>query len=264
MKIITLLTDFGTQDGYPAIMKGIIWSIAPGTHIADISHEVPPQDVAAGARLLERAAPFFPPGTVHIGVVDPGVGTGRRPIAAQLGQQFFVGPDNGLVTMLLDRTQRQNQAVEVVALDQPRYWLPVVSNTFHGRDIFAPVGAALVNGVSLSSLGSNVVDPQRLDLPGFHRTAQGWRGEVVHIDHFGNLATNLPADVITTSGKVSVHAAGKVIPRLSTTFGEGEPGDLIAVIDSSNLLSIAVVNGNAQECTGAKLGEPVEVIQQPA
>ncbi len=191
MSIITLLTDFGLKDGNVGVMKGVIWKIAPEAQIADLSHLIPPQDVQDGALILSRSAPYFPPGTVHVAVVDPGVGTTRRPIAARLGGQFFVLPDNGLITLLLEQAEAASEIVEFVHLDQAQYWLPAVSHVFHGRDIFAPSAAHLANGVLLTELGTPIHDPQRLKFPVPTRTDLGLLGEVIHIDHFGNLSTSI-------------------------------------------------------------------------
>ena len=164
MTVITLTTDFGTKDGFVGTMKGVIWGICPDAQIADISHEIPPQNIKEGAIALWRAAPFFPAGTVHIAVVDPGVGTIRRPIAMQLGSQFYVGPDNGIFTPLIEDARKFSLETRFVALDQPRFWLQHVSRTFHGRDVFAPAGAHLASGVKLDELGTPFADPVLLPL----------------------------------------------------------------------------------------------------
>ena len=218
MKYITLLTDFGLKDGYVGVMKGVIWGICPGVQIADITHSVSPQNVLEGAIVLERTAPFFPEGTVHVAVVDPGVGTRRRPIAARLGEQFFVGPDNGLFTLLLEKNRSQQKPVEVVHLDQPRYWLGDVSNVFHGRDIFAPVAAHLANGVPLASLGSVIQDAAVLYLPQPKPIPGGWSCQIITIDQFGNLATNLMREQLSTLRNPCVKIGGQTIIGLSATF----------------------------------------------
>ena len=153
MPVITLTTDFGEKDGFTGVLKGVIWGICPDAQIADITHSISPQNVLEGALALWRAAPFFPAGTVHIAVVDPGVGTNRRPMAARLGDYFYVGPDNGLFTPMIEDARNNNQVVEFVHLDKPKFWLKNVSHTFHGRDIFAPVGAHLANGIFNHQVG---------------------------------------------------------------------------------------------------------------
>jgi S-adenosyl-L-methionine hydrolase (adenosine-forming) len=260
MKLITLLTDFGLQDGYPGIMKGVIWSIAPDVQIADLTHEIPPQDVLSGAQALGRAAPYFPAGTIHVGVVDPGVGTARRPIAARLGGSYFVGPDNGLFTMLANRTQAMGEQTVVVKLERSEYWLSEVSNTFQGRDIFAPVGAHLANGTALEALGPPVRDPVMLTLPKPGAIEGGWEGQVTHVDHFGNLATNLNLSYLDPLSVKEIRVGGKVINGLRNTFGEGQPGELLAFIDSSGSLSMGVVNGNAAQRLELGAGAPVVVL----
>jgi len=256
---ILLLTDFGTRDGYPAVMKGVIWSIAPQAEVADLAHDIPPQDVLAAALTLGRAAPYFPAGTVFVAVVDPGVGTSRRPLAARLGAHLFAAPDNGLLTVVLQKAERSGAPVELVHLDRPGYWLPQVSRTFHGRDIFAPVAAHLANGAALTELGTPIADPIRLRLPEARRTRQGWQGEVIHIDHFGNLATNLGREHLPPAGEVEIRIRGERIAGVAEAFGEKPAGSLTALIDSAGALSIAVVNGSAAERLHAGVGEVVEM-----
>ncbi len=259
--IITLMTDFGMRDGFVGVMKGVIWGIAPEARIADLTHLISPQDILQAGVVLDRAAPYFPSGTIHIVVVDPGVGTARRPIAAQVGEQRYVGPDNGTLTMLLARAQRQNWKVEIVELNQPKYWRDEISASFHGRDIFAPVAAHLAAGVPLSAVGSPISDPVLLLLSAPERTATGLRGEIIHIDHFGNIGTNIKREDVATLGSVSVRACGQDVPGLSNTFGDKPPGELIAFINSIGELAIAVVNGNAGQRLNAKVGDVVEVRQ---
>ncbi len=265
MKLITLLTDFGLQDGYPGIMKGVIWGIAPEAQIADLTHSIPPQDILAGALALGRAAPYFPPGTIHVGVVDPGVGTRRRAMAARLGECYFVGPDNGLCTALLEQA---GGAIQAVQLDQPRFWLPQVSHSFHGRDIFAPAAAHLANGVALEELGSPLAEVVRLIIPQPTPLSEpgrrGWRGQVIHVDAFGNLATNFTRQHVpgAGTGKACLRIAGQEICGLANTFGEGQPGDLIAMLDSAGQVSVCVVNGSAARRLNVAAGEPVEMYWQ--
>ncbi|MGB2909095.1 MAG: SAM-dependent chlorinase/fluorinase [Anaerolineales bacterium] len=171
MSTITLLTDFGLKDGNVGVMKGVIWGITPDVHIADLSHHISPQNVHEAALVLRRAAPYFPDGTVHVVVVDPGVGTERRPIAAQLGNHYFIGPDNGVVTMLLEHIEAEGFPISFIHLNKPQHWLPEVSSVFHGRDIFAPAAAHLAAGVTLTELGDPIDDPIRLSAArtGAHR-----------------------------------------------------------------------------------------------
>ncbi len=183
MTVLSITTDFGLTNGFVGVMKGVIYGIAPDVKIVDISHLISAQNVLEGAYAMWRAVPFFPPGSVHVGVVDPGVGTKRRPIGARLGNQLFIAPDNGLLTPLILDAERDGETVEFVHLDNPKYWLPKVSNTFHGRDIFAPTGAHLAAGVPLSELGTPITDPIRLDMPRPEKTGERLAGARHHHRH---------------------------------------------------------------------------------
>ena len=261
MPILTLTTDFGTKDGFVGTLKGVIWSICPDAQIADISHEISPQNVLAGAFALWRAYAFFPAGTVHVAIVDPGVGTSRRPVAARLGRQTFVGPDNGLFTPLLEDAEKNGWLVEIVHLTKEKYFLPDVSRTFHGRDIFAPVAAHLANGVPLEDLGSAITDPVRLSMPKPEKTAYGWRLHITVVDVFGNLTTDLPAAALTERERVTFHLRGREVRGLVTSYGHKQPGELVALVDSENYIEIAIVNGNAAKTLGAQVGDEVEVVE---
>lgn len=259
MPIITLMTDFGLKDGNVGVMKGVIWSIAPHAHIADLSHLIPPQDIAEAALILARALPYFPPGTVHVCVVDPGVGTQRRPVAVELGEQRVVGPDNGLITMALEVAEAQRLPVQAVHLNQPTYWLPTVSHVFHGRDIFAPVAAHLSNGAPLSQVGAPVNDLVRLELPRPQHTAGGWQCQVIHVDHFGNLSTNLRREHLGNPAGLRLRIGSAEINDFVRTFGERPPGALVALFGSTGNLIISEVNGSAARRLDVRVGAPVEV-----
>jgi len=261
--IITLLTDFGLKDGNVGVMKGVILGIAPQARLVDLSHLVGPQDVRQAAWILWRAAPYFPDGTIHLAVVDPGVGTKRRPMAARLGPQLFVGPDNGLVTRLLEGAERLRQPTQFFLLDRPELWLPEVSDVFHGRDIFAPVAAHLANGASLEQAGSPLADPVRLLLPRPAVVPGGVRGVVEHIDHFGNVRTNITREDCSQQTPASLRIAGTQVKGVVRTFGERPPGELIALFGSSGDLIVAVVDGNAASRLGATVGDEVEVQLRP-
>lgn len=262
MKFITLLTDFGLRDGYNGVMKGVIYGIAPDAQIADISHTIRPQNISEGSLAWSRSYAFFPEGTVHVAVVDPGVGTHRRPIAAQLGNYFFVCPDNGLITPILEEAENAGQPVTIVHLDQPRFWLPKISNVFHGRDIFSPVAAHLANGVSIEEMGTRISDPVRFHLPEAEAIKNGWRGQVIGVDHFGNLSTNLSDVKVSRLQNAQIRVAGREINGVAETFGNHAAGELVAVMDSDGRLAIAVVNGNAAKEIGVDLGEMVEMIEK--
>ena len=257
--IITLLTDFGLKDGNVGAMKGVILGIAPQARLVDLSHLAGPQDVRQGAWILGRAGPYFPEGTIHLAVVDPGVGTERRPIAARLGGQLFVGPDNGLMTRLLETAESERRPTAFVRLDRPELWLPQVSDVFHGRDIFAPVAAYLANGAPLESVGSPLADPVRLNLPRPVTVAGGLRGVVEHIDHFGNVRTNIQRADCGRQAPLAVRIGATQVNAFVRTFGERPAGELIALFGSSGDLVLAVVNGNAAQRLGAKVGDEVEV-----
>jgi S-adenosylmethionine hydrolase len=260
MTVITLTTDFGTGDHEAGVLKGVIWTIAPLVQIADLSHDITPHDILEAALLLWRAAPYFPDWTIHVAVVDPGVGTSRRGIAARLGSQYFVGPDNGLLSLLMSRVEENNEEFGIVHLDQPKYWLAEVSNVFHGRDIFAPIAAHLASGIPLSSLGSSILDPVRIEIPLPTRIPRGWLGQVIHIDHFGNLSINLNVRHLKPIKEVMIKIKGEQIAGLVSTFGERPAGTLVALLDSSGSLAISVVNGNAAQVLNAGVGDEIEVL----
>jgi S-adenosylmethionine hydrolase len=260
LSFVTLTTDFGLKDGNVGVMKGVIWGIAPQAQIADLSHNISPQNVAEAALILLRSTPYFPPNSIHVVVVDPGVGTERRPIAARLGEQLYVAPDNGVLTMLLERAEAEGQTTQFVHLDKPQYWLTEISHVFHGRDIFAPAGGHLAAGVPLEALGSPINDPLRLALPRPQRTHDGWRGEVIHIDHFGNVSSNIRIEHLGQAPRAIVHVCGVEIHGMVKTFGERPSGELVALYGSTGNLIFSVVNGSAARRLGAKVGDPVEVI----
>jgi S-adenosyl-L-methionine hydrolase (adenosine-forming) len=260
MKIVTLLTDFTDDDGYPAVMKGVMLSIAPDIHIVDLSHSIPPRNVLLAALLLGRCAPFFPNGTLHLCVVDPGVGTQRRGIIAQLGGMFFIGPDNGLMTIVYHRALAEKDPIRIFSLDNPAYRLDPVSSTFHGRDIFAPAAAHFLKGTPLENFGEQVTDPILLNILEPQKTASGWKGEILYIDAFGNLGTNIRAEHLAKEEKTHIIIAGQTVSGLLKTFGEGKQGDLVAIIDSSGYLSVCLVNGSAKQVLGAQTGDSALVL----
>lgn len=258
--IVALLTDFGWKDANVGVMKGVILGIAPEARLVDLSHEVGPQDIREAAWLLGRAAPYFSGGTIFVVVVDPGVGTARRGMAARLGAHLVVGPDNGVVTRLIERAEAGGGRVDFRALDRIQYWLPEPSRVFHGRDIFAPVAAHLARGVPLEEVGSAFNDPVRLDLPRPAATPIGLRGVVEYIDHFGNVRTNIARRDLAGRPAMRVRAGTETVTGLMETFGDRPSGALIAVIGSSGDLILAVVNGNAADRLGCRVGDEVDVI----
>ena len=264
MPIITLTTDFGLKDGNVGVMKGVIWGICPQAQIADLSHLITPQNIREAALILARSAPYFPKGSIHVVVVDPGVGTERRPMVARIGDWFYVGPDNGTITMLLEYGEQEDWEIELVHLNKPGFWLPEVSHVFHGRDIFSPVAAHLANSVPFRELGMTINDPVRLELPKPKRTSAGWLGEIIHIDHFGNLVSNIRiehlGDILNNKQDITVKLCDTKMDGVVNTFGERPEGELIALFGSNGNLIVSVVNGNAAVRLNARIGVNIEVI----
>ncbi len=245
MPIITLTTDFGWRDSYVGAMKGVLYSLAPDAHVVDVAHDVPPHDVVHGAFVIAQAAPHFPKGSIHIGVIDPGVGSLRKALCASCDGQYFIGPDNGLFA-LVAHAAKQWTAYQ---LADTRFFRPEVSSTFHGRDIFAPVAAHLARGESPDSFGPPLERPIPLELPHFTTDERQLVGEVIYIDHFGSAVTNIrQRDVPTTSlDRVHVRVGGTTIHGLSRTYEERGRGEVLALIGSTELLEIAIRDGNAAE-----------------
>ncbi len=264
-RIITLLTDFGPSGVAVSEMKATILGIASNVHMVDITHTISAQNVREAAGTLGRSPFYFPGGTIHIFVVDPGVGTTRRPIAAQLGSQTFVGPDNGALSLAIERAEADGHTPRFVVLDKREYWRPRISNVFHGRDIFAPVAAHLANGVPFEAIGTHIDDPVRIPFARPQRTDQGLTGEVSFVvKHFGNIFTNISAPDLEALGKdfasLRVRLAGVEVTGLVRTFGDRAPGELVALIGSDDELIVAEVNGHAGDRLQVKVGDPVEVM----
>jgi S-adenosyl-L-methionine hydrolase (adenosine-forming) len=263
--ILALLTDFGTRDHYVGAMKGAILGVAPAAQIVDITHEIPPGDVEGAAFALAAAHAAFPPGTAFAVVVDPGVGTGRRGLAVAAGPYLFVGPDNGVFSLVLDR----HPDARVHALENAALWRPQVAATFHGRDVFGPVAAHLAGGVPLEACGPRLADPVRLPFPPVRTVGSTqWEGAIVHVDRFGNLISCITAEalagMIGADGDVVVGAGGAVAP-LVRTYGDVAPGEPCALIGSSGLLEFALRDGSASEVLGAARGDVLRVrrVDQP-
>ena len=242
--MITLLTDFGTADYFVGAVKGAILSVNPAAVIVDITHEIPPQDIAAGAFTLLAAYKTFPAGTIHVAVVDPGVGSTRRPIIVSVNEQFFVGPDNGLFSYIYDR-EPSHKTFHVTA---DRFFRSSVSSTFHGRDIFAPVAAALSNGVAPEEFGPGINDAVRLPLL---ETPL----RIIHIDRFGNCVTNITRDLSPREIVVN----GRTISEFRQFYGDGDDQSLFAIWGSAGFLEISVNGGSAAKVLGAKRGDEVSL-----
>ncbi len=249
--VITLTTDFGPEDGYVAAMKGVILTICPQATVVDISHEIRPQAIRQAAYVLSTVVPYFPPGTVHLVVVDPGVGTERRAIGVETRRAVYVAPDNGVLGLAL----AVDEARRAVELAEARYRLPEVSGTFHGRDIFAPAAAHLVCGRSLAEMGPTLspADLQAVQLPE--------QPEVLHVDRFGNLITSYR--VGAGEKRLAVTAGGVRLMGLARTFADVEPGELLAYAGSSGYVEIAVRNGSAARLLSIGPGAPVQVQALP-
>jgi S-adenosyl-L-methionine hydrolase (adenosine-forming) len=273
--MITMLSDFGDRDIYVGVMKGVISQINPELRVIDLTHQIPPQNIAAARFCLMNAYPYFPDGTVHLAVVDPGVGGRRRAIAVEFAKGFLVGPDNGIFSGLLSQSaamlhqgaaqramaQSARLANAVVELTNPDYWrTPQPSRTFHGRDIFAPVAAHLASGVPLTELG-NLIDSAalvQLDIAECILTETGIVGSIQYIDHFGNLVTNIPGSDL--QGKTWCVKAGGLRIRGCETYSDVKVGDAIALVESHGWVEIAINSGNAQSQLSLQLGDRVELV----
>jgi S-adenosylmethionine hydrolase len=272
--IITLLTDFGEADGYVGAMKGVLASIAPGVPLIDIAHQIPAQDVHRAALTLLEAYPYFPPDTVHLVVVDPGVGSERRAIAVQTPHGHFVAPDNGVLSYVLAREPEAT----AVALTNPAYHRPNPSHTFHGRDVFSPAAGHLARGVDLHELGPVVDDLVRFPLSRPRLTSSGIQGEVLRIDHFGNVLTNiqylrwvdaatlmyspaLPDDdaarPIFRADQTTVAIGKHTLAGIHPTYSVVPPGHPLAIVGSGGELEIAINQGRASDALGVAVGDPV-------
>jgi S-adenosylmethionine hydrolase len=240
------MTDFGSKDHYAGVMKGVILGINPNARIVDITHEVEKYNIFEAAFKLLRYYTYFPRGTVHVAVVDPGVGGPRRPLAIEAGGYFFVGPDNGIFSPVLDSVDNP-RAVEIT---NAAYMLGNVSGTFHGRDIFAPAAAHLSSGVDIGELGDLAAEPASLDVPEPAVNGDEISGVVLYGDSFGNLVTNIPGGAIKPGSRVFVD--GYVLDRISGSYGEAGKGELLAIIGSAGLLEISVNQGSAKDFLGAK------------
>ncbi|NLE43420.1 MAG: SAM-dependent chlorinase/fluorinase [Chloroflexi bacterium] len=271
--IITLLTDFGADDGYVGAMKGVMLGILPNVNLIDVSHTIRPQNVRQAAYVLSSIYPYFPPGTVHLVVVDPGVGSDRRPIAVRVPGACLVGPDNGVLSYIMS----SEPVHDVFELAHPRYRLHPVSDTFHGRDVFAPAAAYLAAGVEIAALGPRVVDPMRLPAPRLALDGNVVHGEVLHIDRFGNGVTSIgrlvwegldlllrpsfgavvDASVRIPSAAAQVAVASQILQGVHRIYAEVAPGEGIALVGSDGYLEIAVREGDGAAVLGLELGDSV-------
>ena len=259
--VIALLTDFGTRDHYVGTMRGVMLGICRDAIVVDITHDVPPQDVLTGTLELAAACRYFPAETIFLVVVDPGVGSARRAVAVEAGGWRFVAPDNGVLTAVLDQWDT-TQAVELTA---PQYALTTISRTFEGRDRFAPAAAWLATGVEIAALGSPVRELRRILIPSPRVTADVIEGEVLRVDRFGNLITNVDRrtlDAATGKGAVEIRIGPHAISRLVATYADVDAGGLCALVGSSEYLEVAVSGGSAADRLRVGRGAPVHLVRR--
>jgi S-adenosylmethionine hydrolase len=257
-RLITLTTDFGTSDHFAGVMKGVILGIAPRVQVVDITHEISPFDIAEAGFVVAQAYPHFPRKTIHVVVVDPGVGSDRRPILVDAGGHYFIGPDNGVFTEIYAAEPRH----KVRHMTNHKFFLPEISRTFHGRDVFAPAAAHLANGESPARFGKLITDFQRAHLLTPQRIARRvWTGNVVKVDRFGNLITNFHvrefADV--TKNPFEMRAGLEPIHLLAHSYADTSVGDIFLIVGSSGHFEIAVNQGSAAKRLGCAAGSPLEL-----
>lgn len=256
--VIALLTDFGTCDHYAGTMKAVVLGICPDVTLVDISHDIPPHDVLTGALELAACYKYFPAGTIFLVVVDPGVGSARRGIAAETGDYRFIAPDNGVLTAVLKDTPPKR----VVDLTERRYARATVSRTFEGRDRFAPAAAWLAKGVDLAALGRSAGDCHQLTIPVPHLADGTMVGEVLRVDRFGNLVTNIDRklfDKFAQSTGIELSAGAHRVARVIATYADAAPGEICALFGSTDHLEVAVNSGSASERLSLTRGAPVKV-----
>lgn len=254
MCIITLLTDFGTSDGYVGAMKGVILSINPKATIIDISHDIPRQDILSAAIAIENYARYYPVGTIHLAIVDPGVGSNRLPIVTRGRKGIYVTPDNGLISFI----NRFDEILEVYSIQNKQVIRTELSNTFHGRDIFAPAAAHLSLNFPIESLGSLILNPVILSWPALCISSNMLIGEVVHIDIYGNCITNIPTTSLSNFSSLQI--ADTSISHLSSSYAHVSPAEPLAIIGSRNLLEISINQGNASESLKISRGDKVKIL----
>ena len=256
MAVITLTTDFGNGSPYVAAMKGVIYTINPSARIVDLSHAIAPQDVRAGAVVLDNTAEYFPAGTIHVAVVDPGVGSDRAIIYAEMASQRFVTPDNGILSRLASRCPPS----KIIRVTERRFWRDRISSTFHGRDIMAPVAARLSLGLDPVVLGPVEQQIQELEWPEVRKVANQIEGEIVSVDSFGNLVTNITRDMIVhvpQDDSVCIVCDEHETRGIFATYSDQPPMTLIALINSSENLELAIVDENASLMLGVGVGTSV-------
>lgn len=274
--IITLTTDFGADDAYVAAMKGVILSVNPEANIIDITHFIQPQNIPQTAFILDYTARYFPRQSIHVAIVDPGVGSERRGIVLKTPLAWFVSPDNGILSYVIEGLSAKEEAsvqysedgevatlgkgFEAVAITEPRFWRQPVSATFHGRDIFAPVAAALSLDISLYELGEKITSLNVFPVPKPSLDQDSLTGHILHVDHFGNLITNVKNSDLPGKDAL-IEAAGHLIHGITRYYAEGE--QLMALIGSSGYLEISFKNASAAEFLNLGIGDEIKIIRQP-
>lgn len=254
-KIITLTTDFGTKDPYVAAMKGVILRINPEINIVDLTHEISPQNILEANLFLANSCPYFPEGTIHIVVVDPGVGSKREPIVVSAGNQVFVCPDNGILTLI----SKKLQIKEARVIKNKTFMLKNISSTFHGRDIFAPAAAYLASGKKIEDVGEKSDKIVMMDIPQTKLENDRITGEIIHIDRFGNLISNIDLNLFKKGKKYEILIKDKRLSEINLAYGEKNKNELLALIGSSDLLEISLNQGNAANVLGISIGEKISV-----
>jgi S-adenosylmethionine hydrolase len=260
MPLITLLTDFGQESFFPAAMKGVILGRCPTARIVDITHAVPEHDIVAGSYALFAVHDYFPIGTIHVAVVDPGVGTARRVLAVEMDGRLFLVPDNGLMSFIL----KSSAPDRIFAVENRDLMAPHISPTFHGRDVFAPVAAHLACGMPIEKVGPQVESLVRLDISSPRRTDDGIGGEIIEVDRFGNLVTNIPEEMLPPEGDeragVALRISGTTIEGVHRTYADVPLGQLVTYIGSAGLVEIGRNRASARDVLGAGVGHPVRII----
>ncbi len=250
-RVITISTDFGVVDYYAGAMKGVMLGINPDALIIDITHSIPKFDVLTGALTLNGFYSYYPVGTIHVAVVDPGVGSERRPIAIEADGNYFIGPDNGLFSIIYSRSKKTH----IREITNPDYMMKYVSSTFHGRDIFSPAAAHISKGVNINELGDEVASPVTLELPQPVVSPGRVTGKVIHADSFGNLLTNIPHEIVKPGSEVYVGDIALGAPKSS--YGSVKKGELLSIVGSLGFLEISVNQGSAYEALGRELAVTV-------
>jgi len=257
-RIISLITDFGLKDNFVGVMKAVILKINPQALIVDITHQINPQDILAGAFLLKNSYSYFPSGTIHLVVVDPGVGSTRKKILVETKNYYFIAPDNGILSWVLKEQKPQ----KIFEITNVKYFLQPISNTFHGRDIFAPVAAYLSKGINPERFGRRIKSLKNLELPSVKITPKQLIGECIYIDHFGNLISNIEKDIFFSFIKnknFKIFIKNKIIKKLSNSYTEGTPLRPVALFNSFGLLEIALKDASLKKYLGIKKGEKIKV-----